>query len=142
MNPSTLPALALSLVALFVSTSSRADVDIPIDALANCLDTDTMAGGKSTGLLPPGRYRASLVDNTMRCDDSSPDRRCAINTVIVRGVDYAKKVDTMLWGFAVTKPLVVEVRGAEPADLSAFVLDNGCANNVGTATLRFHALTD
>jgi hypothetical protein len=89
------------------------------------------------GSLPPGKYRASLIDNTMRCDGDSPGQRCAINTVVVRGIDFSKKAGTMLWGIAIKKAATVEVLGDSPADLSAFVLDNGCSDNVGSATLRF-----
>jgi hypothetical protein len=121
---------------LAVSASAMADVRVEIDALRDCIDTDTVTGGKATVSLAPGRYVASLTHNSMLCNAGSQAPSCRIDKVILQTRANAPAPKPVFWGLVVQDPVVLDISGTTNTDVYAFVLDPNCSDNVGTATLR------
>ena len=117
------------------------DVNVPIDALANCLDTTSGAFGAAHFELPSGHYVASLVNNSMYCRAGATDSSCHIDTVIISAPNATNKASPPRWGQAIreTESNVV-IPGSVPVTVSAFVMDSFCTDNIGTATLHFQTL--
>jgi hypothetical protein len=120
-----------------VSANAMADVRVPIDALQHCIDTDHVTGGRAMVSLAPGRYVASLVDNTMLCAAGSSSPSCRIDKVILQTWAHSPAPKPVFWGLVVQDPVVVDIPGTTDANVLAFVADPFCGDNVGTATLRF-----
>ncbi len=116
-------------------------VDVTVSALAHCVQTaPPISGNKTTFLLPPGRYVASLVSNNMSCASGNITGTCAIDAVIMQGNSGATENGTAEWGASIKKPpIVLEVPGAATVSFSAFVLDPFCGDNTGQSTLRFQS---
>ena len=115
------------------------DVNVPIDALANCLDTTSGALGAAHFQLPSGHYVASLVNNSMYCRAGATDSSCHIDTVIISAVNDLPGASAARWGQAIRKKQTnVVIPGSSRLEVTAFVVDSRCADNVGTALLNFH----
>jgi len=113
-------------------------LSIPINAASNCINISnpgSVTGGAATFQLAPGRYVASLIKNNMACRSLDVTKACDINTVIIQGVDNGLTADTARWGLSVKTPTVVQVFGPTSASFVAFVIDDGCSDNTGGATL-------
>lgn len=122
-----------------ISVGQTMAADVAIDAATHCLNSNLMTGAAATADLPAGKYRVSLIGNTMRCNSFSPDASCAIDTVVMRAIEYSKKPNGALWGLSVKSSSVINVR-AESARVQAFVMDEACGDNIGAATLHFEPL--
>jgi hypothetical protein len=134
----TLKTSALGALALSFSVCAMADVNVPIDPVAHCLDTTSMTGGKTSFDLPPGRYLAWLENDSMYCKSFDTGRNCHIDTVVVSAPNASNKASPPRWGQAIRETSsTVEIPGAVPVAVSAFVLDSFCADNIGAATLHF-----
>lgn len=121
--------------ALLLPVAAEASVSMLINARSNCFDysTLTMNGGKVLSFtLSPGRYVASIKNNNMSCSNGSLSPGCFITNVILQGTGTSSAT----WGISVTQnPVVVDVPNSASGQYWAFVGDNGCYNNTGTATL-------
>lgn len=124
--------LAAVLVAAALSGFAQADTSITIDAKQNCLSNawGTTSGGSTANFqLPPGRYIATLVSNNMSCSYGMLGG-CNIDTVMVQG-----GFGNARWGLAVNaNPTVIEVT-SEYLGFVAYVSDNICSDNTGSAKL-------
>jgi hypothetical protein len=131
---------ALAAGALLFGTHALAqDVLVHIDGLLDCLDTDTMTGGKAAFTIPPGQYWVKLVDNTLRCGNIDK-KFCHIDAVTFNIEDLSPMENSAEWGVAVHRPIEVGVYGKTDAPGSAFVIDTHCADNTGSVTLQFHRI--
>ena len=134
-----LNACGLGALALSFSVCAMADVNVPIDPVRDCLNTSTMTGSKTTFELPAGRYLAWLVDDAMFCRSFDVERNCHIDTVIISAVNDLPGASAARWGQAIRKkPTNVVIPGSSRLEVTAFVVDSRCADNVGTALLNFH----
>jgi hypothetical protein len=134
----TLKTSLIGAFALSASVCAMADVNVPIDPVAYCLDTTTMTGGKVTFQLPAGRYLAWLVDDAMYCRSFDTNRYCHIDTVVISAPTSVNKSSPARWGQTIRETETsVEIPGTAPATVSAFVLDTFCTDNIGSATLHF-----
>lgn len=109
-----------------------ASTSVTIDANANCLSSafgPTAHGTPVKIQLAPGRYVFSLVSNTMSCSNGDLSGGCLADTVFLQGWGSAR------WGTVITaNPSVVDVPLANMT-LSAYIGDDGCSNNTGTAQI-------
>jgi len=115
-----------------VPVVAGAATSIPINASANCFDTTSLSGGVARFQLAPGRYVASLVNNKMSCSGGQLTGGCLINSATISG-----SLGNARWGLSVRTPTVVDIPGSTNFSFTAFVVDNNCSDNTGTASLLF-----
>ncbi|MCU1722453.1 hypothetical protein [Pseudomonas sp. 5P_5.1_Bac1] len=109
-----------------------AATSVTIDANSNCLSSPFGPVTHGTPVkiqLAPGRYVFSLVSNSMSCSNGDLSGGCLADTVFLQGWGSAR------WGALVTaNPSVVDVPQANMT-LYAYIGDDGCSNNTGTAVI-------
>jgi len=113
---------------------SVASTSVIVDAKAHCLSHSfggVSGGAPLTFQLAPGRYVLSLVNNTMSCSSGDLSNGCDMDTVFLQGGWGSAR-----WGAVVTAtPTVIDMtRNTMP--LAAYVGDDGCYNNTGTAEIK------
>jgi len=110
-----------------------AATSVTIDANANCLSSTfgpTKHGTAVQIQLAPGRYVFSLVSNTMSCSNGDLSGGCLADSVFLQGGWGSAR-----WGTTITaKPTVVDMTQATMT-LWAYIADDGCQNNTGTAQI-------
>lgn len=113
--------------------ASVAATSVTIDANANCLSSafgPTTHGTPVIISLAPGRYVFSLVSNTMSCSNGDLSGGCLADTVILQGGWGSAR-----WGTVIkAAPTVVDMTNTT-MNLWAYIGDDGCANNTGTAQI-------
>ena len=115
-----------------------AATSVTINANSNCLSSPfgPTTGGTAVRIpLAPGRYVFSLVSNDMSCSNGDLSGGCLIDTVFLQGGWGSAR-----WGTVITaKPTVVEMTQAT-MELAAYVGDDGCFNNTGTAVIQIQTV--
>ena len=118
---------------------SMASTSVIIDAKAHCLSHSfggVSGGAPLTFQVPPGRYVFSLVNNTMSCSSGDLSGGCHMDTVFLQGGWGSAR-----WGAVVTStPTVIDMTRATMS-MSAYVGDDGCYNNTGTAEIKMEPTT-
>lgn len=112
--------------------AAMAATSVTIDANANCISSPFGPTAHGTAVKIPldaGRYVFSLVSNTMSCSNGDLSGGCLADSVFLQG-----GWGNARWGTTVSaKPTVVDM--PQTANLFAYIGDDGCQNNTGTAQI-------
>lgn len=107
---------------------------VTINAKSNCLSHAFGTVSDGTPLkfqLAPGRYAFSLVSNNMSCSSGDLSGGCLIDKVFLQGGWGSAR-----WGAVISAtPTVIDMTRATVM-VSAYVGDDGCYNNTGTAVIK------
>lgn len=124
---------ALMLLTLFSAGSQAAS--FTINAKDHCIypplsNVRVQPGTALQFQLPPGTYTMSLLSNNMSCANGSLSDGCQISSVYLQG-----GLGNARWGTTVgSAPITVNV--PTTATFMAFVTDDNCVDNTGTATIQ------
>lgn len=125
--PSLFATVALALAPLVCEAATSVTIDAKQNCLTNILTTGVSGATPAQFTLAPGRYVMSLTSNTMSCVLAGV---CPINSVLVQGGNA-----NAMFGISIQQPTIVDVNNAAPTTFFAFVSDDVCSDNHGTATL-------